>query len=86
LIEPASCGDLPGRPVVLVEGEKKACALLGLGLVGVGLPGVEMGRQVLAPTLGLLLKPWPPPAACGRICRAAATTPWPTFAPLSRPG
>jgi hypothetical protein len=38
----------PGLPLVLVEGEKKACALLGLGLVAVGLPGVELGRQVLA--------------------------------------
>ena len=38
----------PGLPLVLVEGEKKACALLSLGLVAVGLAGVEMGRQVLA--------------------------------------
>ena len=38
----------PGLPLVVVEGEKKACALLGLGLAAVGLPGVEMGRMVLA--------------------------------------
>jgi len=38
----------PSLPLVVVEGEKKACALVGLGLVAVGLPGVEMGRQVLA--------------------------------------
>lgn len=38
----------PELPVVAVEGEKKACALLGLGLAAVGLPGVEMGRMVLA--------------------------------------
>ena len=38
----------PELPLVVVEGEKKACALLGLGLAAVGLPGVEMGRMVLA--------------------------------------
>lgn len=38
----------PSLPLVVVEGEKKACALLGLGLVAVGLAGVELGRQVLA--------------------------------------
>jgi len=38
----------PGLPLVVVEGEKKSCALLGLGLAAVGLPGVEMGRMVLA--------------------------------------
>ena len=37
----------PELPLVVVEGEKKACALLGLGLAAVGLPGVEMGRMVL---------------------------------------
>lgn len=38
----------PELPLVVVEGEKKACALLGLGIAAVGLPGVEMGRMVLA--------------------------------------
>jgi hypothetical protein len=38
----------PALPLVLEEGEKKACATLGLGQVAVGLAGVEMGRQVLA--------------------------------------
>lgn len=38
----------PELPIVICEGEKKACALLGLGLAAVGLPGVEMGRMVLA--------------------------------------
>lgn len=38
----------PGLPLYVVEGEKKACALLGLGLAAVGLPGCEMGRMVLA--------------------------------------
>jgi hypothetical protein len=36
----------PALPLALVEGEKKACALLGLGLVAVGLGGVELGRVV----------------------------------------
>lgn len=38
----------PNLPVVVTEGEKKACALLGLGIAAVGLAGVEMGRMVLA--------------------------------------
>ena len=37
----------PTVPLVLVEGEKKACALIGLGLAAVGLAGIELGRQVL---------------------------------------
>jgi hypothetical protein len=38
----------PELPVTLCEGEKKSCSVLSLGLVAVGLPGVELGRQVLA--------------------------------------
>lgn len=38
----------PELPITLCEGEKKSCSLLGLGLVTVGLAGVELGRQVLA--------------------------------------
>jgi hypothetical protein len=33
--------------VTVVEGEKKACALLGLGIVAVGLAGKDLGRQIL---------------------------------------
>lgn len=38
----------PGLPIIICEGEKKSCSLLGLGLAAVGLPGAEMGRMVLA--------------------------------------
>jgi hypothetical protein len=38
----------PGLPIVVCEGEKKSCALLGLGLVAVGLGGKDLGRMVLA--------------------------------------
>ncbi len=38
----------PALPLVVVEGEKKACALLGLGLAAVGLGGKDLGRMVLA--------------------------------------
>lgn len=38
----------PELPIIICEGEKKSCSLLGLGLAAVGLPGVEMGRMVLA--------------------------------------
>jgi hypothetical protein len=38
----------PELPIVVCEGEKKSCSMLGLGLAAVGLPGVEMGRMVMA--------------------------------------
>ncbi|MCP9905543.1 DUF3854 domain-containing protein [Cyanobium sp. BA5m-21] len=38
----------PELPITICEGEKKSCALLGLGLAAVGLAGSEMGRMVLA--------------------------------------
>lgn len=38
----------PDLPITIVEGEKKACALLGLGVVAVGLGGKDLGRMVLA--------------------------------------
>jgi hypothetical protein len=38
----------PELPIVICEGEKKSCSMLGLGLAAVGLPGCEMGRMVLA--------------------------------------
>ena len=37
----------PSLPITICEGEKKACALLGLGLVVVGLAGIELGRQII---------------------------------------
>ena len=37
----------PTVPLEVVEGEKKACSQIGLGLAAVGLPGIELGRQVL---------------------------------------
>jgi hypothetical protein len=36
----------PELPLTITEGEKKACALIGLGIAAIGLPGVEMGRVV----------------------------------------
>jgi len=36
----------PEFPLVLTEGEKKACCLAGLGFAAIGLPGIWMGRRV----------------------------------------
>jgi len=38
--------DHPCVPLTVVEGEKKACSVIGLGVVAIGLAGVEMGRTV----------------------------------------
>lgn len=37
----------PSLPLTIAEGEKKSCALLGLGLVAVGLAGKDLGREIL---------------------------------------
>lgn len=37
----------PSLPITITEGEKKACSLLGLGLVAVGLAGIDLGRQII---------------------------------------
>ncbi len=38
--------DNPSLPLVVVEGEKKACALISIGVAAVGLAGVDLGRVV----------------------------------------
>lgn len=39
--------DNPALPLTIAEGEKKACAMLGQGLIAVGLAGKDLGRQIL---------------------------------------
>ena len=38
--------DNPCLPLAVVEGEKKACALLSVGIAAVGIAGIELGRVV----------------------------------------
>jgi hypothetical protein len=42
----------PQIPAKVAEGEKKACAFIGLGIVAVGLAGKDLGRQILKDSAG----------------------------------